>query len=244
MKRTEISFNINTVPISIRPFMQHARIYDSSCSENARTLLVEGAEKAYLKISKRGSLEREYAMTRFLNSCHAIAPKVIAYESDADQDYLFTEAVAGEDGTAEEHIGNPGKLAGVFGEYLRMLHSLPIEGCPYPHRTAEMLNEQTSISLSSQMIEQIKYEAADNAIIHGDYCLPNIIMDRFVLKGFIDLGYGGVGDRHYDIYWGIWTLNYNLKSDKYKDIFLDAYGRQDVDKERLNLFASWIEMAD
>jgi kanamycin kinase len=45
----------------------------------------------------------------------------------------------------------------------------------------------------------------------------------------------GVGDRHYDLFWGIWTLNYNLKTDKYKDIFLDAYGRSLIDFDRLEL---------
>ena len=38
--------------------------------------------------------------------------------------------------------------------------------------------------------------------LHGDYCLPNLIMRDFQLEGFIDLGYGGIGDLHYDLYWG------------------------------------------
>ncbi|WP_282940093.1 aminoglycoside 3'-phosphotransferase [Paenibacillus sp. RC67] len=245
MKKTEIDFHFANVPVQIRPYLKNANIYDSSCSENAKTLFVVGDVKAYLKISKRGSLEREYEMTRFLNRYHAVAPQVIAYESDADHDFLFTEALAGEDGTAEEHIENPRKLAGVFGKSLRMLHSLPTEGCPYPHRTTEMLDELNDKDTSHlQIIHQVKNSAIDNVMIHGDYCLPNIIMDNFAFKGFIDLGYGGVGDRHYDLYWGLWTLNYNLKTDQYKDIFLDAYGREHVDEDRLNLFTSWMELAD
>jgi kanamycin kinase len=55
------------------------------------------------------------------------------------------------------------------------------------------------------------------------------------LTGFVDLGSGGVGDRHYDVFWGIWTLEYNLKTDIYKDAFLDAYGRQDFAPDRLEL---------
>lgn len=240
MKKTITDFDKETVPANIRPLLNKAVIYDSSCSEDARTLLIEGSSKAYLKISKRGCLERECEMTRFLQRQHGAAPYVIAYESDRDYDYLVTEAIAGEDGTAEAHTSNPAQLAGVFGENLRMLHSLPTEGCPYLHRTMEMVEEMREQGIDPVLMQKIKSAAADHVLIHGDYCLPNIIMENFKFKGFIDLGYGGVGDRHYDLYWGIWTLAYNLKTDRYIDVFLDAYGRQDVDEERLKLFTLWM----
>ena len=60
--------------------------------------------------------------------------------------------------------------------------------------------------------------------------------DRF--SGFIDVGNGGVGDRHIDLFWGAWTLQFNLKTDKYKDIFFDAYGRNDIDFDRFSLIAA------
>lgn len=234
MKRTRISFDVETVPRSVRPYLQGATLYDSSCSENARTLLVSGEQPAFLKISTPGSLEREYQMTTFLHT-HNVAPQAVAYESASDYDYLLTEAVSGEDGTAVPHLDNPVKLAGAFGEYLSMLHALPVEGCPYGNKTKEWLKEAGQKGIDPGMINT-DYSAIDNVIIHGDYCLPNIIMDRFAFKGFIDLGNGGVGDRHYDLYWGIWTLNYNLKTDKYKDIFLDAYGRKHINAEGLDYF--------
>ncbi|MEK8129478.1 aminoglycoside 3'-phosphotransferase [Paenibacillus filicis] len=243
MKRTEVFFDIETLPLAIRQYVNGATIYDSSCSEHAKTLFVSGAERAFLKISKRGSLEREYNMTKFLHK-HNFAPKAIAYESELDYDYLFTEAVSGEDGTAGLHIENPSKLASVFGEYLRMLHSLPTEGCPYDNRTHELLHETQTKGIDLSMMKKYNYSAIDNVVIHGDYCLPNIIMDNFSFKGFIDLGYGGVGDRHYDIYWGIWTLHYNLKADRYRQLFLDAYGRSDIDEDGLNYFTKLIKLTD
>jgi kanamycin kinase len=236
MKRTEISLDTETLPPSIRPFLKGAKIFDSSCSEYARTLFVDGRERAFLKIGKRGALRREYEMTKFLHG-HRVAPHAIAYESGPDGDYLLTEAVSGEDGTSAGHLGNPGKLAGVFGEYLNMLHSLPPEGCPYPNRTRELLQEARGKGMDLGVLEEYGYSAADRVIIHGDYCLPNIIMDNFAFKGFIDVGGGGIGDRHYDLYWGIWTLRYNLKTDKYKDAFLDAYGRHFIDEEGLRYFS-------
>lgn len=243
MRKTEVSFDIGTVPLTIRQQMKGATIYDSSCSANARTLFVSGTEAAFLKISRKGTLEREYKMTEFLHR-HSAAPKAIAYESDSDHDYLFTEAVRGEDGTARLHIDNPGKLARVFGEYLKMLHSLPTEDCPYHNRTAELLEDAADRGINLSGLNEFNYSAVDNVIIHGDYCLPNIIMDNFLFKGFIDLGYGGVGDRHYDISWGIWTLHYNLKTDNYSDLFLDAYGRKDIDAAGLSYFTALIKLMD
>lgn len=243
MKRMEVFLDIESIPLTIRQYLKGATFYDNSCSANATTLSVFGDERAFLKISKRGSLECEYKMTTFLHK-HNVAPNALAYESDLDHDYLLMEAVSGEDGTAERHIENPSKLAWVFGEYLKMLHSLPTQDCPYGNKTNELLHVAQTKGTDLRILNQFNYSAIDNVVIHGDYCLPNIIMDNFSFRGFIDLGYGGVGDRHYDIYWGIWTLQFNLKTDRYRHLFLDAYGRNDIDDDGLNYFTNLITLTD
>ncbi len=68
-----------------------------------------------------------------------------------------------------------------------------------------------------------------DALIHGDYCLPSIMLDDWRLSGFIDLDHAGFSDRHIDIFWGIWTLQFNLHTDAYRKRFLDVYGRDRVD---------------
>ena len=75
-------------------------------------------------------------------------------------------------------------------------------------------------------------------LLHGDYCLPNILLDNWQLSGFIDLDAGGIGDRHIDLFWGIWTLQFNLKTDRYRDRFLDAYGRDKVTEELLRVVSA------
>ena len=74
-----------------------------------------------------------------------------------------------------------------------------------------------------------------DTLIHGDYCLPNIMLDNWRFSGFIDLGNGGRGDRHIDIFWGAWTLEFNLKTDEYRQRFFDAYGRDLIDVEALRV---------
>ena len=77
-----------------------------------------------------------------------------------------------------------------------------------------------------------------DVLIHGDYCLPNIMLDHWRFSGFIDLGFDGIGDRHIDLFWGTWTLWFNLKTDKYRDRFYDAYGRDCIDSEQIRVVAA------
>ena len=68
-------------------------------------------------------------------------------------------------------------------------------------------------------------ESVGNAFIHGDLCLPNIYFDEnnnFI--GFIDLGGAGVGDPWLDYVWMLWSLEYNLKTDKYNGVLLRKLG--------------------
>jgi len=187
-------------------------------------------------------------MTRFLHP-HHLAPRVFEYISTDDRDYLLTEALDGEDGIAEHHLADPERLTEVFGQSLRLIHQLPLTDCPFPDRMNEMATQaRTNITrgyMDRSIIAEDMSTAAERfllmpapdwekVVIHGDYCLPNIIMSNFRLSGFVDLGTSGIGDPHYDLFWGIWTLNYNLKTIKFRQRFLDAYGRSAIDPHRLD----------
>jgi len=250
MQRTETKIDTSKLPSSIAGFVEGAKVYNSNCSETAQTYFIDGKDVFYLKVRKNGELLREHKMTSFLHG-RGFAPKPVLYESDTVNDYLLTEALPGEDGISGGHLEAPKKLAAVFGESLRELHSLTFDGCPYRERTSEMLKEADDklaagpgdIKLipegklkAHKKAREMRHIAIDDVVLHGDYCLPNIIMDKYHLRGFVDLGYGGIGDRHYDLFWGIWTLYYNLGTDSYRDTFLDAYGRKDLDRDRLELF--------
>lgn len=84
----------------------------------------------------------------------------------------------------------------------------------------------------------MKYLKTDT-LLHGDYCLPNIMLDDWRFSGFIDLGNGGVGDRHVDLFWGIWSLQFNLKTDRYRDRFLDVYGLEMVNEEMFPIISAF-----
>ena len=88
------------------------------------------------------------------------------------------------------------------------------------------------------MFQTNKHRLKREVVVHGDYCLPNVLMKDGQFSGLIDLGQAGIGDRHIDIYWAIWSLWYNLKTDQFIDCFLDFYGRNQIDNELLRTIAA------
>ena len=89
-----------------------------------------------------------------------------------------------------------------------------------------------------RFLQEEKHFLKNDTLLHGDYCLPNVMLDNWAFSGFIDLGNGGVGDRHVDLYWGAWTLNFNLGTDEFRGRFFDAYGRDKVDEDIVRIVAS------
>src|SRR6266853_984497 len=64
--------------------------------------------------------------------------------------------------------------------------------------------------------------AMPGVLIHGDYCLPNVLVEEGRLSGLIDLGGAGLGDPQDDLAAGVWTLQYNYGPGHARE-FLDAY---------------------
>ena len=246
MKRTRISINVEDFPADLREILCGADIYDSSCSPDARVYFVDKGKGYYLKVATTGTLSREAKMTEYFHSI-GLGVRVISYVS-SERDYLLTERALGEDLTSDEYLGDPVRLAEAMGRLLRELHDRSTNGCPVV-RTPEYLNtvrenHKKGIFDTSLFGKRQSFGSADEAfafvekhaellradvLIHGDFCLPNIILDGWQFSKFIDVGCGGIGDRHIDLFWGAWTLNFNLGTDEYRDVFFDAYGRELID---------------
>lgn len=256
MKRTPITINPEQFPESFRHLLTGSRIFDSSCSPAARVYYIEKEGGFFLKTAAKESLRQEAAMTRFFHS-KGLCAEVLAYESQ-DDDWLLTTRIPGEDCTHPMYLDDPVRLCDTTAQLLRTLHEMPTEGCPVPNRTAEYLetarlNYHTGKYDASLFPDNWGYASAEEAwaviedlgkylktdtLLHGDYCLPNIMLDNWRFSGFIDVDQGGIGDKHMDLFWGIWSLGFNLKTDTYRDRFLDAYGRDAVEEEMLRLIAA------
>lgn len=212
MKRTLILPGSVAFPLELQEWVERYPIYDSSCSPNARVFLIDHGEGLVLKKAAPGALKRESQMTAYFHN-KGLGAQVLRYQT-GDADWLLTTRVPGNDCLDRRYLEKPDRLCEVLAGALRMLHSLPCADCPV---------KEPGIS--------------DGVLIHGDYCLPNVMLDDWRLSGFVDVGDARVGDRHVDLYWGMWSLAYNLHTDRYGDRFLDAYGRGDVDPEMLQKIA-------
>ena len=255
MNRRLIELNEAAIPEQFRPFLRGATVYDSSCSNAARVYFLDKGEGFYLKKAASGTLAKEAAMTGFFHS-KGLAPEMLAYESD-EFDWMLTKKALGEDCTDPMYIANPQRLCDLTAQLLRQLHDVDITGCPV-NRTADYLataqenykNQRYDIELFPDNwgyatpeeawaeIEKNGASLAADTLLHGDYCLPNIMLNNWQFSSFIDLDTAGIGDRHVDLFWGMWSLNFNLKTDRYCERFLDVYGRDIIEPEKFRTVAA------
>lgn len=257
MQRILTQINIGNYPEALRGLLDGARVYDSHCASGAEVLFIDRDDGYFLKSMKGGELACEARMTEYFGSI-GLGARVLHFES-GERDYMLTARVHGEDCTHTQYLSDPERLCDLYAELLYGLHHRDYSGCPVQnriesysalafenYRTGNYDKESFPDSFGYASAEEAmavikKYGSAlkNDTLIHGDYCLPNVMLDNWKFSAFIDVGNGGVGDKHIDLFWGVWTLWYNLKTNKYEDRFLDAYGRGNFDRDMLRVVAAF-----
>lgn len=209
----------------------------------------------FLKTDEAGELRREYEMTDLFHS-FGMAPEAAAFVTDG-KDFLLTRKAEGNDlvGLKEE----PESVCRILAFSLKALHSRPAEGVPVSTRFLRFTEYagrgcQDCLCDTSVLLKRFPIGSAEEAreiirtgapllradtLIHGDPCLPNVMQKDGAFVSFIDLNMAGAGDRHIDLYWALWSLEYNLKTDAYDDLFLDLYGREKVSEDTLKTIAAF-----
>ena len=257
MLKVPVKIDPEKYPEAFRSILIGADVYDSRCASGAEVLFIDRDGGCFLKSMKRGELESEATMTKYFGSL-GLGAKVLAFEQ-TDRDYMLTERVSGEDCTHAQYLSDPKRLCELYAELLYDLHHRDFSDCPVQnridsyhslafekYRTGNYDQDSFPDSFGYASAEEAmavieKYGSAlrNDTLIHGDYCLPNVMLDDWSFSAFIDVGNGGVGDKHIDLFWGTWTLWYNLKTNEYEDRFLDAYGRGNFDKDMLRVVAAF-----
>lgn len=146
-------------------------------------------------------------------------PEVKMFVEDNGWDYLLLSAVPGTVASDDAYKSNVPMLIEQLSTGLRMIHELPIDHCPFDAtiltkielarvRVADGLVDEndfdesrlgrTAADLFAELLEAVP-DDEDLVFTHGDYCLPNIILQDWRLSGFIDWGRAGVADRYQDI---------------------------------------------
>ena len=248
MKKAKLSLDALTLPPSLIKMCEGVPLFDSSCSPEARVIYVERDGGYFIKSAPLGTLKNEALLDEYFYR-KGLSSAVVDYFSFDGRDYLVTERIRGEDATHSLYLSEPSRLATLMGEMLRTLHETDFSDCPVKDRMKNYFHTvRENYKSCAYDLSFGNFKNADEAyriaiegekilkndtLIHGDFCLPNFLLDNWQFSGYIDLGNGGVGDRHVDLFWGAWTLNFNLKTDAYRDRFFDAYGRDKIDKDAL-----------
>jgi len=221
-------------------FLRHP--YEETGAEIHR-LTAEGRQTLYLKVYPvRGRrLERETRVLRWIDG-RLPAPKPLLYLTQGWWEYQLTTEVPGTSSYQLEKSERENAVR-VVADALRTIHGLDPRGCPYMNTVATRIGEARSSKdpETHRALDRLEASTPDEDLVftHGDYCLPNIILDGGALSGVIDWDHGGLGDPYTDLEACIWSIGYNYGEDaeRLKQLFLREYRLEEVDEAKLEWYA-------
>lgn len=228
----------------------------------ARTFRLErpGLPTLYLKTAKASApgdcLVQEKAVLDWLRGKLPV-PEALDWAHEGGEEHLLLSAVPGTDAATRALSADVDKaaLARTLGQALRTLHALPTADCPFDWRLDAFL-EKARRNVHNGLVDEADFDddnlgktaeevfqevlrlrpaVEDLVFTHGDYCLPNVILDRDRVSGFIDLGRAGIGDRYRDNALGIRSLRDN-GGQGFEDDFFTGYGLAAPDWAKIEFF--------
>ena len=182
-------------------------------------------------------------------------PRVVGYEGNSEREVLAMTRVPGIPMSDPDAALHPERMVGLLARALRQLHALPVRECPFnmslgvklhlarERVAAGVVDEadfdderqgQSAVQVFNALARR-RPATEDLVVTHGDACLPNFIVGGEYVEGLIDLGRAGLADRHTDLALAWRSTRGNL-GDMYAGMFLDLYGREFVDEEKLEYY--------
>ncbi len=234
-------------PKVIQTYINNQTMKECSCHSSAKVYQLGSGD--YLKIDKKSALYQEQKQTHLMNT-YGFGAKVLTYVSE-EYDYLITEKIDGNPLTS--YVSNPKLCCEILASALKKLHITKTKNMPISILMEEYLHQdvmpvfQPKYLISkvknldenrlNQLYQSIKSYLEIDTLIHGDACLPNVMVKDSMFYNFLDMAYCGLGDKHYDLYWAIWSLEMNLETDEYTDYFLECYGKENIDEAKFEVMA-------
>lgn len=216
----------------------------------------DGTDNRYLKVAPRGSvygLLPEKLRLDWLQGRLPV-PKVLYFGEDAANQYLLMSEVAGWMAHDEAFRGDLPHLVRLIAAGMRQIHSISINDCPFDQRLDSRI-EAARVQMINGLVDEDDFDperrgysaqelypellakrprTEDLVFTHGDYCLPNIIIDptQRVINGFIDWGKAGIADRHQDIALAARSLTYNFGAE-WVPLLFEEYGASLIDPTKI-----------
>ena len=216
-----------------------------------------GEAALYLKFAPRAhwmELLRERERLDWLRGKLPV-PDVVGYETDDLNEYLLITPLPGRHlaTLAADELGE--EVVQLLATGLRAIHAISIHDCPFDmtldreiersrHNVVNGLVDEADFddvrlgrSAAEVFEELISNRPADEDLVftHGDYCLPNVMMDGDKVSGFVDWGRAGVADRYKDIALAVRSLEGNTGEDLAL-AFLEAYGLSNPDADKIEYY--------
>jgi aminoglycoside phosphotransferase len=167
------------------------------------------------------SLAAEADRLRWLAAQGIPTPEVLDVDADDQFAWLVTTAVRGRTAADLWPEGERGLVIDALADIALALHALPIGACPFDRSLAvtvpealhaaasdvvdlKDLDDERSGWTTEQLVDvltQTRPTSADLVVCHGDFCLPNVLLDTATheVTGLIDVGRAGIADRHQDL---------------------------------------------
>ncbi|MFO7538335.1 MAG: APH(3') family aminoglycoside O-phosphotransferase [Chloroflexota bacterium] len=217
----------------------------------------EDVPDLYLKVSSAQSVYQLQAEARRLEWLHGRLPvPELCYYGEADGvEYLLMKAVVGRTAIDPHHKSNLKQLVDLLAEGLHQIHAIPVEECPFDQRLLVQM-EIARLRLIHGQVDEADFEPewqGKSAVLlfeelldsqpdyenlhvtHGDYCLPNVLIEDGQISGFIDWGLAGVADRYRDLALAARSLRHHW-GEEWVGRFFDVYGIKRLNKEKLAFY--------
>jgi aminoglycoside phosphotransferase len=166
-------------------------------------------------------------------------PEVLLFIPEEAADYLLLSEIPGAPASDDALKQDVPRLIEQLADGLHTIHGLPIEDCPFPAQSDlkietarqrmldklidesdfdEIRHGETAEKLFGELVATAPAEE-DLVFTHGDYCLPNVLLENGKVSGFVDWGNAGIADRYQDIALLARSVRYNFSADWTKFLF-------------------------
>lgn len=238
-------------------------INEVSGKSNARVYRIRKPDGTicYLKIKEIDKLRevvREVMVYDWIGK-KVKCPEVIYYDVLDGMEYMLYSEVSGISANSSKFIRNPESIIKTTAYALKKLHSISIRDCRFD-RTLDIKLKETKFRIENNLVNdwyfnsqnknkspemiynevlQSRPMTEDLVFTHGNYNFSNIIVDSDSSVGFVDMKNAGIADRYQDIAVALEDINRIFDSQNfnlYTDIFLNEYGIDSVDIDKINFY--------
>ena len=198
---------------------------------------------------------------------HAVGlpvPSVLQYHEWKGREYLLLTPLPGTDAAAPRPEDRRGAVVAALAAGLRLLHATNISACPFDASRRGRVAEAKA-RLAAGLVRESEFDPVrrgrtasdlhaellatqpaieERVFTHGDYCLPNVLLEEdgaggYRVSGFVDCGNAGVADPYQDLALCARSIASNVGPEWVPALFA-RYGVERVDEVRVG----WYQLLD